>query len=293
MAGPKHNWIDPLADARAFGEVSFNYESRDGRYVIGVEPWNFELSLSAASHNSIHLYNDPPSIRGIAIAEGVRSIGSINPDVVARSDFTSRVRTPHVGQCVLIENQAGFFAAIEPISIVYSATPSENIVTMRYAIQRDGSSDFSKFVGVFNSSQSLADEIIRAADDAKIALLNVEVGERLAATGTGIGHNQPPPEYALSEEERSLTVAAVDVVRAELSSDVPSRDQLVVAARTIAGSAKVIALWMAAKLDLALDEFAKTVGKASAIAAVGGFAAWAALHGKLSILAQLLAAFHG
>ena len=52
-------------------------------------------------------------------------------------------------------------------------------------------------------------------------------------------------------------------------------------------------MWIASKTDVALDEFANTIGKAAAIAIVGIFAAWVALHGKLSVLTQLLSGFTG
>jgi hypothetical protein len=51
---------------------------------------------------------------GIAIAEGMRSIAQVTGDVVQSSDFTSRVRTPRVGQLALLANMGGCYSALEP-----------------------------------------------------------------------------------------------------------------------------------------------------------------------------------
>ena len=50
-----------------FGEVVFNYSNHNGRYVIGRGPLEFETDWSKASNVSIHVYNDPSSINGIAL----------------------------------------------------------------------------------------------------------------------------------------------------------------------------------------------------------------------------------
>jgi hypothetical protein len=52
------------------GIVLYSHKDHDGRHVIGQDEWSFELRVSAASSDCIHVYNDPPSINGVAIAEG-------------------------------------------------------------------------------------------------------------------------------------------------------------------------------------------------------------------------------
>ncbi len=59
------------------GTVTFNYSNNNGRYSIGQSETMFEIDLSKASNTSIHLLNDPTSIRSVAIAKGALEIQSI------------------------------------------------------------------------------------------------------------------------------------------------------------------------------------------------------------------------
>ena len=249
-------------------------------------------SWSSASSGSAHLYNGPPSIRGVAIAEGVSTIGQVNAEAIARSDFTSRVRTPRVGQCAVLENQNGYFAVLQILSVGYSDLPSENMMTLRYAIQTDGSANFGGFDAATDPETSAAHALLHAAEEARMALAAVR-GEDAETAETLFGHNGPPPEYALSEAERQEAIAAVEIVATEAVQSTPNPSRLRVAAKTIASAAKAVGQWIAGKTDAALDEFARTIGKAAGVAVVGGFAAWVVLHGKLSVLAQLLSGFIG
>ncbi len=200
---PKLNNIDPPKDERPFGEATFNYASHDGRFVIGAEPWVFETRWSSASTGSAHLYNDPAGIEGVAIAEGVASISQVTPVVVSNADFSSRSRTPRVGQVALLRNTAGFYAAIQPIEIGYSSSPSGNVMQLRFAIQTDRSTDFSQFASAFNDKQALVDQLLAAAVEAERALRATPIGGDVEdAMSIGIGHNQPPAEFALTEEDR-------------------------------------------------------------------------------------------
>src|SRR5947208_3491384 len=134
MALPKRNADIPPGDPRPFGEVSFNYTNHDGLFVIGEEPWRFETQWSTAGQAAAHLYNDPPTIRGVAIAHRVSSIAAVTPDVVGQSDFTSRTRTPRVGQVALIENANEFFAALELLEVRSMEDPADSLMRYRYAI---------------------------------------------------------------------------------------------------------------------------------------------------------------
>lgn len=296
MQLPKLNSVEPPKDERSFGEATFNYASHDGRFVIGVEPWAFETSWSSAGQGSAHLYNDPAGIEGVAIAEGAASIGQVTPNVVATADFTSRTRTPRVGQVALLRNTAGFFAAVELLEVGYSAAPSGNVMRLRFAIQTDRSTDFSTFASAFNGRQALIDQLLAAAADAERALRAVPTVEDIGdADGgvVGIGHNQPPPEFAITEVERAETLAAIDAVREEAVSATPSTSRLRTAGQTIARVVGKVSKWIGGKADAAADEFAKTVGKAAGVAAVGGLAAWLTLQGKLAVLVDILGKFAG
>ena len=68
----------------------------------------------------------------------------------------------------------------------------------------------------------------------------------------------------------------------------PSTSRLRSAGQTIARVAGKISKWIGGKADAAADEFAKTVGKAAGVAAVGGIATWLALQGKLTVLVDML-----
>lgn len=293
-AVPKLNGVEPPKDERSSGEAAFNYASHDGRFVIGAGPWAFETRWSSASQGSAHLYNDPAGIEGVAIAEGVASVRQVTPDMVAAADFTSRTRTPRVGQVALLRNTAGFYAALEPLEVGYSAAPSGNVMRLRFAIQTDRSTDFSSFASAFDDRQALTDQLLSAAAEAERALRAMPTGESIdGGDVVGIGHNQPPPEFAITEADRAETLAAIHAVREEAVSATPSISRLRTAGQTIALVAGKVAKWIGGKADAAADEFAKFVGKAAGFAAVGGLTAWLALQGKLAVLVDILGKFAG
>ena len=92
------------------GEVVFDYSNYNGLYVIGRGPLEFETKWSRASDVSIHVYDDPPSINGVAL--GPREWTTIQQVIDAKSlDFTSRGRQPRIGQIVVFRNVNGFYAA--------------------------------------------------------------------------------------------------------------------------------------------------------------------------------------
>lgn len=84
-----------LKKIQSKGEVGFDYSSHNGRYAIGSGKAKFETMWSNRSGTNIYLYNDPPSIEGIAVVR--RDIQRISEVKSARSlDFTSRYRTVHI-----------------------------------------------------------------------------------------------------------------------------------------------------------------------------------------------------
>jgi hypothetical protein len=123
------------------GEVAFDYSAFNGRFVIGSGPQQFETMWSKGSDTQIHLYNDPSSINGIAIARGATRI----PEVADASsyDFTSRTRTPRVGEIAVLRNVNGFYAAIQILGIKDNTRAGEiDELRIRFAIQPDGSASF-------------------------------------------------------------------------------------------------------------------------------------------------------
>lgn len=142
FSGKASDVPSPMSTSFA-GEVSFDYSSFDGRYIIGRGQLEFETDWSKASGTEIHVYNDPPSIFGVALApRNVRRIAHMSD--AASLDFTSRARTPGLGQIVVFQNRHGFYAAVQILSIKDDTRGDAfDELRMRYAIQPDGTADFT------------------------------------------------------------------------------------------------------------------------------------------------------
>ena len=125
------------------GEIVFDYSAYDGRYVIGRGQLEFESRWSKASNTSIHVYNHPKSINGVALYD--RNIADIGQVSNAESlDFTSKVRTPRLGQIVVFRNTSGFYAAVQILGIKDdSRGDARDELRFRYIIQSDRSDDFT------------------------------------------------------------------------------------------------------------------------------------------------------
>ena len=125
------------------GEAVFNYANHNGRYVIGHGSLEFETAWTKASNTSIHVYNYPPSINGLAL--GSQDWTDIDQVAGAASlDYTSCVRTPMVGQIVVFRNVAGFYAAVQVLEIKDDTRgDASDELRFRYAIQSEGSDNFA------------------------------------------------------------------------------------------------------------------------------------------------------
>ena len=127
------------------GEVVFDYSSFNGRYVVGSGVLEFETMWTKASGTSIHVYNDPASINGVALARGCTSISQV--ENASSLDYTSRTRTPSLGQIVVLRNTEDFtppFRCSDSRMTAVATIGDE--IRFRYAIQSDGSADFTEFV---------------------------------------------------------------------------------------------------------------------------------------------------
>ena len=139
--------VPPPRMASPTGNVAFDYSNYDGRYVIGSGVLEFETAWTKASDTSIHVYNDPPSINGVALCRGFESISNI-PDA-EQLDYTSRTRTPCLGDIVVLRNTKGFYAAVHVVGIKDdSRGDNRHELRFRYAIQSDGSGSFAEFIDV-------------------------------------------------------------------------------------------------------------------------------------------------
>ena len=126
------------------GEAVFDYSSHNGRYVIGRDNLLFETMWTKASDASIHVYNDPPSINGVAIAKGCRCISELTQ--VGTLDFTSRARTPAREEIVVLRNAHGFYAAVQILDIKDDTRGGyRDELRFRYVIQANGTDSFAPF----------------------------------------------------------------------------------------------------------------------------------------------------
>lgn len=123
------------------GFVTFDYSNNNGKYIVGAGDMTFETAWSGGSNTGIHAYNDPASIRTVALAAGVARIA----DIVDASlfDTSSRVRTPRLGEIVVWQNTAGYYLATKILSLKSRGhgQASDEIV-FEYVIATDKGTDF-------------------------------------------------------------------------------------------------------------------------------------------------------
>ena len=139
----KASSMPPPKSTSWVGEAAFDYESSNGRYVIGDDEYAFETTWTTAGPGSIHVYNDGSNINGVAIAHGISDLSELSD--ASSLDFTSRNRTAAEGEIVVFRNRNGLYAAlkIERVSVRKGATPAE--LRFLYAINREGQPDFRDY----------------------------------------------------------------------------------------------------------------------------------------------------
>ena len=126
------------------GIVTFDYSNNNGRYVVGAGDMAFETAWSGGSTTSIHVLNDLPSIRTVALAHDVQRIEDIRDATMY--DTSSRHRSPMLGEIVIWQNTAGYYLAtrIEALqSRIHSSSKDE--VAFSYAIARNKSASFANY----------------------------------------------------------------------------------------------------------------------------------------------------
>ena len=102
-------------DPALSGRITFNYSNNNGQYSIGRDEFFFETRWSKASDRSIHLYNEPPSIIGVAEAPEIHSYKDIRDP--ARYDMSSRVRTIQRAEHALLKNIHNNYAVLKILAI--------------------------------------------------------------------------------------------------------------------------------------------------------------------------------
>ena len=142
LSGKASNVPVPRATSLA-GEVVFDYSNYNGRFVIGRGDTEFETKWSKASNTGIHIYNDPRSIYGVALGRGEWTEITQVKDAHCLN-YTSRSRTPAIGEIVVLHNTSGFYAALKLLEIKDNTRGHEQDELMfEYCIQADGSGDFT------------------------------------------------------------------------------------------------------------------------------------------------------
>lgn len=96
------------------GTIKFNYANNNGTYPIGHGDRTFTTKWSKASDTCIHAYNDASDIHSIAIAPNASNLEQIP---VHTLDYSSRTRTPKIGDAVVWQNTHGYYAVTKVISI--------------------------------------------------------------------------------------------------------------------------------------------------------------------------------
>lgn len=96
------------------GTIKFNYANNNGTYPIGHGDKTFTTIWSKASDTSIHAYNDASDIHSIAMAPNVSDLEQIP---VLTLDYSSRTRTPKIGDAVVWRNTHGYYAVTKVLSI--------------------------------------------------------------------------------------------------------------------------------------------------------------------------------
>lgn len=134
--------MDPKYQSKALrGTVTFDYSNNNHRFVIGEGQFLFETRWSKANATSIYAYNDPPSIKRLALLKKQVELKEIGD--AGGLDYSSRTRCPDIGQIVIWENVNGIYAATKIIAIKDDSRGSDHDeLTFEYLIQIDGTAVF-------------------------------------------------------------------------------------------------------------------------------------------------------
>jgi hypothetical protein len=127
--------------AALFGRIAFNYSNHDGFCRLGEGNCEFLTHWTKASDTTIHCFTDGTNV-DLALAprgSGLRELSD-----ASLLDFSSRNRTPQIGQFLVFENHAARYAAAKVVAIQDDTRASvEDSLVFDYWILEDGSDDFS------------------------------------------------------------------------------------------------------------------------------------------------------
>lgn len=130
-------------DKRLNGAVTFDYSNNDHRFSIGDGLNLVETQWSKASDKRIYALRDAPSVEALALAKGASEIRDVIDTTVY--DFSSRHRSPEIGQIVIWRNVNGIYAATKILGIKDDTRGADrDELTFEFVILPDGSTDFSR-----------------------------------------------------------------------------------------------------------------------------------------------------
>ena len=129
------------------GEAHWVNCDQGKKIVLGREQFKFEILWSGCNANSISVYNDPPSILGVSLAQGYTSIDQIRHARLL--EFDERVQTPQKNEIVVLRNTSDNYSAILIQDVKLNGS-KDDVAELRfsYVIQPDGSDDFAGRVQV-------------------------------------------------------------------------------------------------------------------------------------------------
>lgn len=113
--GNAQRWQGRYLSIENRGRFTFDYSNNDGKYTIGSGECEFVTAWSKASDRSIHAYKDHLGIGG-AIAR-VKAPKDWPVAIDESCDFSSRTRTPDIGDVVIWKNSSGKYAATRILDI--------------------------------------------------------------------------------------------------------------------------------------------------------------------------------
>lgn len=97
------------------GSFTFDYSNNDGKFTIGKDEYLFTTEWSKASNRSIHAYSDPSNIDSIARIKAPCTLSK--EKLTGEYDFSSRCRTPNIGDIIIWKKIFGNYAATQIIAI--------------------------------------------------------------------------------------------------------------------------------------------------------------------------------
>ena len=124
------------------GRAALDYSSHDGFFRLGSGSCEFLTHWSKADDTSIYCYSDSTNLV-LAVAPMGTELSAISD--ASLLDFTSRVRTPRIGQLVVFENHASRYAAARIAKIEDDTRgASRDWLEFDFWILESGGDDFSQ-----------------------------------------------------------------------------------------------------------------------------------------------------